>query len=142
MAISQGVVLFLPVMPALVGLPEASKGIFLQQDYAMAYHWLEPRTRDDSVVLASPIVSTWLPGWAGARVVYGHPFETLDADTKRQTVINWYSEQDAANCIPFLELYNVRYVLAGPEEALIGNTVCLDGLRVVTQIGAVTIYAP
>ncbi|MCZ2096619.1 MAG: hypothetical protein LC121_10195, partial [Anaerolineae bacterium] len=139
-SISQFLMLFWPILPAITGYPQAARGIFLERDYAAAFRWLEPRTTDTDVILASPLVSAWIPGWSGARVVYGHPFETLDADEKRQQVADWYA--GVGDCEALLDAYHVRYILAGPEEAPPGQTSCLTDLRQVEQVGSVAIYAP
>lgn len=139
-SISPILMLFFPVFPAITGYPQAAKGIFLERDYAVAFNWLEPRTTDTDVILASPLASAWIPGWSGARVVYGHPYETLDADAKRAAVEDWY--RGSADCSALLDTYNIRYVLYGPEEALLGQPECLSSLRQVERIGSVTIYAP
>ncbi|MEO8397033.1 MAG: hypothetical protein ABI700_28820, partial [Chloroflexota bacterium] len=52
-AISQVLMLFLPVLPAITGYPQAAVGIFLESDYAQAYNWLDTRTSETDVVLAS-----------------------------------------------------------------------------------------
>ena len=64
-AISQILMLFLPVLPAITGYPQAAVGIFLERDYAAAYSWLETRTMQTDVILASPLASAWIPGWVG-----------------------------------------------------------------------------
>lgn len=138
-AISQIFILFLPILPVMGGNPGNAVGIFLEQDYVAAYQWLEARTSQNDVILASPVVSAWIPGWAEARVVYGHPYETLDAAVKLRQVNEWYS--GAANCTAILDEYDVRYVLYGVEEAKLGAAPCLAELTAVAQVGGVTIYA-
>ncbi len=141
--VSQILMLFLPVLPAITGSPQAAVGIFLEYDYATVFTWLDSRTESTDVVLAAPIPSAWIPGWAGARVVYGHPYETLDADTKLQQVQDWYDGKDSsASCDTILKQYNVRYVLYGPEEQKLGHTTCLDDLHLIAQSGGVSVYAP
>lgn len=139
LAISQFLMLFLPVLPAIVGQPIAAQGVFLERDYAVTYGWLNERIRSDTVILAAPIPSAWIPGWAGGRVVYGHPYETLDAEHKRQQVLDWYNR--GANCAALLEEYDVRYVLYGPQEMRLGQTDCLTGLQEIARFGSVTVYA-
>lgn len=139
LAVSQLLVLFLPVLPAIVGQPMAAQGVFLERDYAVTYGWLKDRVSNETVILASPLASTWVPGWAGARVVYGHPYETLDAAAKLEQVNAWYSA--GADCETLLREYNVRYVLYGPQEARLGETDCLTGLQEIAQFGSVTVYA-
>jgi hypothetical protein len=77
----------------------------------------------------------------GARVVYGHPFETLNAVVKQQQVLDWYAGQ-AADCSALISEYNVHYVIVGPLEQELGRTDCLENLTQVFQSGSVTVYAP
>jgi hypothetical protein len=142
-SVSQVLMLFLPVLPAIMGNADRAVGIFLERDYAAVYQWLEPRSRSDDVILASPLASAWVPGWVGMRVVYGHPYETLDATEKQQQVLDWYNGTDTgAACSALLNEYNVRYILYGPEEQKLGQTACLASLRLIAQSGSVVVYAP
>ncbi|MFN8527250.1 MAG: hypothetical protein U0670_01405 [Anaerolineae bacterium] len=131
--------LFLPAVPAMIGDPNPP--VFLDENYRIAYSWIDAHTTEDDVVLAAPTSSLWLPGWAGARVVYAHQYETLDADAKHQAVLNWYNATDPAACDTLLDQYQIRYILRGPEEAELGNTVCFNSLRLAASIGTVSIYA-
>lgn len=140
MMVSQVFVLFAPVLLS----PQQSAGIFLEDDYTGVFNWLDLRTGFDDVVLAAPVVGTWLPGWAGARVIYGHRYETLDATRKEQQVRDWYSRDAAqtADCQALIEEYNVRYVLLGPRERALGAASCVEGMRWMATSGQVEIYAP
>jgi hypothetical protein len=139
-ALSQIMMLFFPIMPMLAGAPERAVGVFLPRDYRDAYEWLRSRTQSDDVILASPVVSAWIPGWADARVVYGHPYETLEAEVKLQMVESWYAGD--ADCARLIEDYNIRYVLYGPEEAKLGRAPCLTEMQEVARSGDVVVYAP
>ncbi|MEO8393239.1 MAG: hypothetical protein ABI700_09625, partial [Chloroflexota bacterium] len=142
-AISQILMLFLPVLPAITGYPQAAVGIFLEYDYAQAYNFLDTRTSETDVVLASPLASAWIPAWGGSRVVYGHPYETLNAEAKKKQVLDWYSATSDADCHTLISEYNVRYILYGPEEQKLSPaTACLSSLHLVEQIGSVAVYAP
>ena len=119
-----------------------NEGPFLEQDYASAFQWLRAYTHSPDVILASEDVSVWIPSWVGARVVYGHPYETLDAKTKEQQVLDWYSATNNSQCRALLDEYHVHYIVAGPQEAKLGQSVCLKSLTPAAIFGSVTIYAP
>ena len=54
---------------------------------------------------------------AGNRVVYGHPFETIDAEGKKAEVQRFYSrEASDTERSALLQRYGVRYVLVGPQQ--------------------------
>ncbi|MAS36149.1 MAG: hypothetical protein CL610_19240 [Anaerolineaceae bacterium] len=140
MALTHLFVLFIPTLPFLVNRPQDTQGLFLERDYIPVLSWLDARTDEADVVLASEVVSLWLPGWSGMRVVYGHPFETLQAETKQAQVEAWYTGE--GDCGQLLETFNVRYVIFGPEEARLGDAPCLDSLQRVVRNGEVAVYSP
>lgn len=148
MFFSHVLVLFSPIAPVIGGRPEKASGLLLQRDYFTAFQWLAGRTRPTDVILAAPNVGTWLPAWVNARVVYGHPEQTLGAALKKQAVIDWYQAEGSDNCTALLEgaysfmgEYKVRYVIVGPQENALGAVGCVANLTRVFVYGSITIYA-
>ncbi len=86
--------------------------LFLSRDEAAAVDWLNANARG-SVVLASPVLSEWLPGMAGVRVVYGHPMETLDGEATKAAVEDYFSGTGSTR-LPFER--GVDYLVVGPRE--------------------------
>lgn len=140
MFFTQLFVLFVPVLPVLVGRPGDSHGLLLDRDYSTAFRWIADRTELDDVVLIGPLGGVWLPGWAGARVVYGHPYETLQAEIKYQQVIDWYNGE-TTDCAALLDQYHVAYIISGPDEAALGETSCFEDLTLVARFDHVSVYA-
>lgn len=117
------------VLMALFLAPnKADPAMYLTSDEAAALRWLESRAAPDDVVLADPRLGNFVPGWTGARVVYGHPMETIDAETKLAEVESFY---EAGSDNGILDRYRVRYILGGVPPA---------GWQVVFESGAVKIY--
>ncbi|MBK8021350.1 MAG: hypothetical protein IPK19_07915 [Chloroflexi bacterium] len=140
MAFSPLLVLFIPALPSMTGSPDAAIGIFLEEDYAATFSWMRERTEPEDVVLASPVVSAWVPGWVGSRVVYGHPYETLDAAAKEAAVRAWFAS--GADCRTLLDTYDVRFVIVGPEELALGDTSCIDSMQLAARTNSVAVYVP
>jgi hypothetical protein len=140
MAISPILVLFLPVLPLVSGNSQQALGVVIPRDYSMALSWIREHHSETGSVLAAPVIGAWIPGWAGMPVVYGHPYETLDASAKLAALQQWYA--GSADCADLLEQFNVRYVFYGSLEAQLGSAPCLSSLEWVTQIGSVGIYTP
>lgn len=143
-SISSMVMLLLPALPAVAGDAGRSLGVFLQRDYIGAFNWVNQRSSTDDVVLASPPVSIWLPSWAGTRAVYGHPYETLNADLRLEQVESWF--KGTGDCQLLLNSLNIRFVLVGPNERELtaDGTSCVDQLALPLQVesGSVRVYAP
>ena len=75
--------------------------------------WLREQIPAETVVLADEELSAQIPAWGGgARVVYGHPFETVDAERKLAAVNRFYAgEMTTEEQIGFLDRYRVDVVI-------------------------------
>lgn len=112
--------------------------LFLTPDEDAALAWLAGRARGN-VVLASPEIALRLPARTDARVIYGHPFETVEAETRRMAVEDYFAGRTSLG--DFSARYAVDYIFYGPREKLLGVP-DLTAWRAVFQQGDVTIYAP
>jgi hypothetical protein len=100
-----------PMIGAL-SFKESSLGYFLTRSEIEALDWLEANGgQRHALVLASPEVSLFVP-MHGLRVVYGHPYETLNATARRQAVADFYT---GARC-EVIATEGVDYVLVGSRE--------------------------
>ncbi len=137
---------FLLVLWFVASVSTADPRFYLDADYDAAFQWLNTEVEHGTVVMASESVSLWLPGEAGMRVVYGHPFETLNADARKAEVAAWYgaADVDAAVCERVVRQHGVAYVLVGPieRERNGDNPACAAGLEEVRQFGDVLVYRP
>ncbi len=129
--------------------------ILLEKDYINTLGWLSsergrvnvPLVTDGrpTVLLASPDFSMFIPAWAGHRVVYAHPYETIHASQKLEAVTAWYQ---GTGCQELLEgdtwqgkHWQVDYVIVGPREREIGENGCYTELEdLVGLFGDVVVY--
>ncbi len=139
----------------LFGIVQPVVGIqtfeLLPADFNNTLSWLHDKTTRNSVVLAPPGPSLWIPAYTPARVVYGHPFETVDAAVKLQQVNDWYNAAAQTNpaCRDTLIKYHVQFVLDGPADGGTDpkatpyiDTSCVKLLgNPVAVFGSVSIYA-
>lgn len=106
------------VLTSLAGQP----WFYLGAGEWAALEWLRDEGAPDAVVLCAPQTGTFVPAWAGQPVVYGHPFETVDAERRRaQVEAYWAGEMSATEAQSFLRQNRVAYVLVGPREREIGG---------------------
>ena len=118
----------LVLMALFVAPGRADPAVYLTNDEAAALRWLETQATPNDVVLADPRLGNFVPGWTGARTVYGHPMETIDAETKLAEVESFYAT-GLDNGI--LDRYRVTYIISGTPPA---------GWQLVFESGAVKIY--
>ena len=147
-AASNLLVIVLPIRPLTDETVRGTRHMLLQEDYLDAFDWLKDNTGSGDVILASPDVSLWIPPQTGARVVYTHPQQTIQPAAKKLAVLSWYRETDPSGCqsllqgeISYTGSYTVSYVLVGPKEEEIGESICLHVLDLVQSFGVVQIYA-
>jgi hypothetical protein len=143
-ALSHMFTLIMPIVQPLFGNEDAASTL-LEPDYVDAFNWLQTQTTSEDVILAAPDnVSAWIPPWVKARVVYGHPYETLHAGARHQAVLDWYRITDASeplcNALLNNNVYRVTFVLNGPRERQIGDSACFENLLRVVPFGEVEIY--
>jgi hypothetical protein len=95
---------------------------FLTSGEWAAMNWMEKSLPKDAVVLASPDTGIFIPAWAGQRVVYGHPCETIRADERRQQVTAfWSGEMSPEEQVQFLVENRVSFAFLGPRERALGG---------------------
>ncbi len=117
-----GVTLLTSVFVELVllgGAAARDPRIYLTTDEAAALHWLEQNAPVETVVLASPEMGAFVPALAGQRVVYGHPYETVNAQAREQEVTDFFA--GALDRVELLRRYAIGYVLIGPRERQLGQ---------------------
>jgi hypothetical protein len=100
------------IVVSVAGVAQGRAPLVMTADEAAAFAWLHEHTEWTDTVLAPADSGQFIPAWAGNRVVYGHPFETIDAENKEREVIRFYSsEVTSEERQALLDRYGVQYVL-------------------------------
>jgi hypothetical protein len=128
---------FVPLV-AVTGAAQGRAPLVMSSDEAAAWSWLQANTTWTDTVLAPVDTGQFIPAWAGNRVVYGHPLETIDADIKKTEVFSFYSpDATTAERLALLERYDVRYVFLGAGDLAAQDELGVD----VTALGLVQVWA-
>jgi len=116
--------------------------LYLTRGESQALKWIEEITPEDALILASPETGLFIPAHTGRRVIYGHPYETVNAETEKQAVIRFF--QEAKDNEPYLETFlserQVDYVFYGPRERKLGSLPQIDSLIPVFSTNDVEVY--
>ena len=105
------------LMASMAGAAQQDSRLYLYRDEAEAMTWLEENTQPTDIVLASPEMGLFIPAWAGNRVLYGHSFETIEAEKKRALVEAFYQAQTEDSIRRgIIEGHHITYVFYGPRE--------------------------
>jgi hypothetical protein len=129
-------------MTAFFGVFTQSELLFLTKNEAEGLAWIAAETPEDALVLSSPEMGQFIPAWTGRRVIYGHPFETVDAVRREEEVFAIFQDADPQTFADYLFLNEVDYVYFGPREASLRPDGLdeIPGLRRVMAIGGVSLY--
>lgn len=136
------VVLYLATFQAI---QQRDRAIFLGREEVAAFRWLSQNMPKDAVILASASSGTFIPAWTGLRVVYGHPFESIHADERKQLIEKFYQgELSLQEQRSFLEENSIAAILLGGRESEIASLEMQNHLEQTYPIGyrsdKVTIY--
>lgn len=143
------VVLFVLIIPTnlivvLAGVHGArthDAKLYLSQAESQALDWITKGTDPDALILSSPELGGFTPALTGRRVIYGHPFETINADQEKAAVVDYLSgSMTLAEERLFLAGRGVDYVFYGPREQAFDGELDVGDFSVVFLTGDVTIY--
>jgi hypothetical protein len=132
----------------LFGVVNPKAGIenkqLLPAGYGEAIRWLDDHGIPGNVVLATVQPSLWIPAYSNERVVYGHPYETLNAEQKLKEVADWYEK--GLGCQELLTKYNVRYIFNNYNaltDQVLDNVGCISKLNLGAPVftsGSIAVY--
>ena len=143
------VILILLVLPSnllvasagLIGVAQGKPAVVHYADELTAYQWAAENLPQGSLILAAPETGNRIPAFAPLRVLYGHPFETPDADAQKQKVEVLFKTGEAASSgMQTLLEEGIEYVFYGPREQEIGNPAWLSDLDLIGEFGEVRLY--
>ena len=113
---------------------------YLSRAEVQAFNWIESNTIPGSLVLAAPDTGLFIPGHTGRRVIYGHPFETVNAEAEKDAVISFFENAGVDYVSEFLLSRQVDYVFYGERERVFGDLPDTGLLSLVYDTAGVQIY--
>jgi len=126
------------LLGALAAVRSGDSRLFLYREEMPALAWLREHAPTEAVVLAAPETGLFIPVWAGRRVVYGHPFETIQAEEKESQVRSFFVSP--ARHEQLLTSFNIEYVFFGPRERALGGWITKSDWPVAYQNDGVVIF--
>ena len=108
----------LVLLSGFQGISERNTSIYLDQDLAAGLKWIATNTSENDLVLAGPEDGLYVPSYTGRRVIYGHPFETVQAEQERAFLEEiFFDEKEDDYYGSALEKRAVDYVLINRNQA-------------------------
>jgi len=129
------------LLSGLYGIQTQDQKLYLTRDENAVLEWISENTASDALILSSPETGLFIPAQTGRRVLYGHPFETVDANREKDLVESFYSESSNAFLDNVLKERDVDFIFYGPREAALGYPEVLQNLKVAISQGEVALFA-
>ncbi len=124
------------------GISTRDERLYMTAGEMKAFDWVAENTPDKAVILAAPDTGNLIPAQTGRRVVYGHPFETVNAVAQEQKVVDLFSgTYSVAESLDLVKDLDIQYVFYGPREKELGNPAFLAQLRSIFSDLDVSIYS-
>ena len=100
------------------------------------------RVENNEVILASPLISQFVPGVSYRRVYFADPHQTFDYENKRDQVFGFfYEELSPDEQIDFLRIHDIDFVLLSGGDVDLGAKIDVHDLDVVFENSAGVLYA-
>ncbi len=120
------------------GIATLDESIYITQGEAAAFDWIVQHTQPHALILAGPDTGLYIPAYTGRQVIYGHPFETVDAIEKENQVRQFFQNPHDGSDPDVLE--GVDFIFVGPRERVLGGSQLSLDFPVVFRVQDVTIY--
>lgn len=132
------------LLVAIAGPAQVARGdpqLVVSEADLEAYRWIKQNVEPGDLILAAPYTGNRLPAYADVRVLYGHPFETPNAERARAEVEAAFSgSMRSADGLRWLAKNGVGYVFYGPLERALGTPEWLSELAVAFSRDGTVIY--
>jgi hypothetical protein len=130
------------LLAGVLGAASKNPMIYLTQAEEDALRWLANQPAGECLVLAAPQLSLYVPGRSGCKVMYGHPYESVNAQQEEARVEAFYqgnlSEEEAW---AYLLENRIDLIVYGEREADLGSPKILQALPVVFEAAEVRVYS-
>jgi hypothetical protein len=125
---------------AFYGIQTRDPLLYLTRGEAQAMDWIEAHTQSDALFLASAQTGLFIPAHTGRRVLYGHPFETVNALKEEADVNAFFSGDGQYEPDLLLADREVDFVFYGLREKDLGYIPQSSQLKAVYNHNDVTIF--
>jgi len=126
----------------LQAIASRNPSIFLDRDLLQGLAWINSNSGQKDLVLADPEHGLTIPSLTGRRVVYGHPFETVQAEDEAAFLEEvFYGQHKADFYQRALKTRSFDYVMLDSSQAQDFNRWLVDNRDLVFQSNEIMIYS-
>jgi hypothetical protein len=129
------------IASGMAGVASQDPARVLSADEYAAYAWLKDHGDSQALVLTGYRTGNRVPAYANLRVLYGHPFETPQAESQKELIAGLFKDRrEYSEVLKDLQALDVRYILYGPEEKDLGDAIWLAELPPIARFGEYAVF--
>jgi hypothetical protein len=128
----------LVVSAGLSGVARGEPAVVYRSQEEESYDWINANVAPGDLILAGEKTGNRLPAFAAVRVLYGHPFETPNAEFQSDLVQSLF--QDKVLTIEDLHNLGITWIYYGVEERNLGQPGWLTEVELRWEKGEIAIF--
>ena len=115
---------------------------FYHSDELQAIEWLATQGGQPTTVLASSETGMLIPSVERVRVLYGHPFESINAEKNKKAVDQFFSgTMNETESKELLKNNGINWIFTGPRENQLGESIITRSIEPDKKFGDVSLYS-
>ncbi len=100
---------------SILAVTQNNPKLVMKETLWSGIQWISMNTPARSLVLTSPTIGLYIPAYTNDRVVYGHPFETADAQVNQANVDAFFTNMSKEDQQKYLFKEGIDYILTASE---------------------------
>ncbi len=125
---------------SILAVTQNNPKLVMKETLWSGIQWISMNTPARSLVLTSPSIGLYIPAYTNDRVVYGHPYETADAQGNLANVEAFFTKMNTENQQKYLIKEGIDYILTASELNTPPMNYSHMDANVVFQVEDVKIY--
>lgn len=100
----------------------------MKKSLMQSFLWIDQNLPAQSLILCSPDIGLYIPAYSNNRVIYGHPFETANAEQNKRNVESFFTKMTASEQKIYVETEGIDFIFVNDKSIqltpiIIGNPV-------------------
>ncbi len=115
--------------------------LYMSGEERTAYEWIDQNLPENPLCLADPETGLRLPVYTGCRVIYGHPFESIQAESAKNAVEEFFSKRTSPKANQnYLNEKKVDYIVLVKREEIVSANLPMESVTLIYENSSVDIY--
>ncbi|RQV99412.1 hypothetical protein EH221_00220 [bacterium] len=129
------------LMSGVLAVRAGNPRLVLSSDEREMLDWIDSHLDENAVILCSPEMGNFVPAYTDSKVLYGHPFETVNAKQMEMYVTSFFDGSMGLDGLKsIVDEYQVTYILYGPRERELGTPDAIDEFKMVHRNETISLY--